>query len=226
MHLCVGWQLVGHFITDFDSIVISDWCSHYLCAHCLFRASSTSGFSSCFGKKHLGGRGSISFALNIYIQQPSKQERERQSCVHQMFSAFFNWYFDFPLFSLAIYHFYLTWLKLRLASVQPLCPYILSVIHPYQCALVNGKSGFASAWNTPVGGPGFMCENSKSRDQYDAVICTISVTFCTHWWSEGEAADNEKLHNNTAGNKGKCYNWLIRICFLAFWLGHLYLFSV
>lgn len=35
------------------------------------------------------------------------------------------------------------------------------------------------------------------------VYAPFLLLFCTHWSSEGEAADNEKLHNNTAGNKGK-----------------------
>lgn len=73
-----------------------------------------------------------------------------------------------------------------------------------------------------------MCDNSKSRDQYDAVICTVSVTFCTHWSSEGEAADNEKLHNNnnTAGNKGKVLQLVEKDLFSGVLTGGIFLCSV
>lgn len=74
--------------------------------------------------------------LSKFLKQPLcfkfksgnyRMERERESRVHQITNTGF-WY-PFILVSHC----------LRLASVQPLSSCILSVIHPYQCALVNGK---------------------------------------------------------------------------------------
>lgn len=73
-----------------------------------------------------------------------------------------------------------------------------------------------------------MCEKLKSHDQYDAGICTVSVDFffCTHWSSKGGAADNEKLHNNTAGNKGKVLQLVDKNLFSGVLTGGIFICSV
>lgn len=122
--------------------------------------------------------------------------------------------FVFPHYS-SVTTIFLTWFKLRPASAQPLCPFILSVIHPYQCALVNGKSGFASAQNAPIRSRVYMREVQIPWSIRRWYMHRFLLTFFVHMDRARVKLQAMRDCTNTTqlAIKEKCYNWLIRICF-------------
>lgn len=93
------------------------------------------------------------------------REKHRASCVHPMFLAFSMWqYFSSTPFLVATT--ILTWFKWRLASVQPLCPFILFG-HPF---LPTNVPWFKNKTvnldllppKTRLPGAGFIRKNPKS----------------------------------------------------------------
>lgn len=147
LHLFVSWQLVGHFIPDLIKVwIVTDVPTMLqLCAHIVCSVSDTiQVLAAAFDgfEKYLAA-----FCLLPFLST-TKKKGERKQCAsdycHFPCDKQLILDFDFPLYSPVTTTFsHMTcqdWLL-----PQPLYSFILSVIHPYQCALVNGKSGFASA---------------------------------------------------------------------------------
>lgn len=235
MHLYISWQLLGRFITDSIQVwIVTDAPTTYPSyAPIVSSVSDTFTVFTAAFKSLEHNYNEATFLLLPFLNSLNIKRRYLKK--KKAVGIKYSWHFPcdkqlilkfvFPYYSL-VATIFLTWFQLRLASAQPLCPFILSVIHPYQCALVNGKSGFASAQNAPILEPGLYARSPNPVINMTLVYAPFSVDFfCTHGSSEGEAADNEKLHkHNTAGNKGKVlqlvdknlffwsFDWGIFIC--------------
>lgn len=136
--LLCSWQLVGHFITDVIQVwIVTDSPAIYVpIVFSSFRHMKS--FSGCFREFFLNIEeavwGSVSFVFSFLYSH----QREKAVCIG------YSWHFstqqlilhfDFPFILIRHYHFSLTWFKWWLASVQPLCPYLRSVIHPLPMCL-------------------------------------------------------------------------------------------
>lgn len=100
-----------------------------------------------------------------------------------------------------------------------LFPFVLSVTHPYQCALVKWLIWICfRIKKTPVRGAG--CYVRELQIPW-SIWRWYMHRFCCFLYTDLERLKLQTMRNCTTqlAIKEKCYNWLIRICFLEFWLG-------